>query len=162
MPFLTEKRRKIRLVPAVVFVYDCTRLFFLIAVLAIFLNPDLEFKIINLPMMMFIAPNALFPLMSFFLLIFFRQSRAFIPLYIIGKALCLLCLIVWMFYMLDKISGIREILWAVLLCVADFATIMGAVLQSGERTGETVIPETVIPAITISESAKTEETEGGE
>ena len=162
MLFFAEKRKNFRLVPAVVFIYDSSRLLFLIALSVIFLNPEFEFKIINLPMMMFMAPNALFPLMAFFLFVHFQESRVFIPLYIIGKALCLLCVIIWMFFTLRQISDIREIRWALFLCAADLATILGTVMLNGESAPEAAILKIEVQESSIPESTITESAEGGE
>ena len=132
------KAKKLRLVPAVIFIYDSARFFFLIALLAVFLVPDPEFKKINLPLMMFASPNALFPLMSFFLLIRFELSASFKPLYIIGKALCLLCVAIWLFFPIRQLSNIREILLALFLFAADLAAILGIAMLDEERPPESI------------------------
>ncbi|MCL1812473.1 MAG: hypothetical protein FWG29_02995 [Treponema sp.] len=126
------KFKNLRLVPAVVFIYDCSRLLFLVALSGVFLRPGPDLKSINFPLMMFVSPNALFPLISFFLLIRFDIFKAYIPLYITGKALCLVCLTVWLFFGLRQILGIREILWPVFLSAADLASIMGTALYNTE------------------------------
>ena len=159
------KIRSLRLVPAVVFIFDCSRLLFLVALSGVFLRPGPDFKSINLPLMMFVSPNALFPLISFFLLIRFDISKAYIPLYITGKALCLICLTVWLLFTLRQISDIRAVLWAVFLSAADLATIMGMALHSEEYPQENTITEA--PAVevdTVSQAAPVSRAavEGGE
>ena len=121
------KIRHLRLVPAAVFIFDCSRFLFLLVILAVFLNTALDFKIVRLPLIMYASPNALFPLMSFFLLIRFNASRAFIPLYIVGKALCLLCVIIWILFSLKQKQGLfaPEVMWLMFLSAADLGTIMG-------------------------------------
>ena len=135
------KIKNLRLVPLVVFVFDCSRLLFLVALSGVFLRPGPDFKSINLPLMMFVSPNALFPLISFFLLIRFDISKAYIPLYITGKALCLVCLVAWLFFTLRQIFSIREILWSVFLSAADLATIMGIALKNAESFHENSVVE---------------------
>ena len=115
-------------VPMAVFIFDCSRFLFLLRLLALVPAPGSGFGNINLPLMMYAAPNALFPLMSFFLLIRFDVSRAYIPLYIIGKVLGLMCVLIWLFF----IRRIPEasIMWAVFLCAADAGTVMGTALRA--------------------------------
>ena len=121
--------KKIRLVPAVIFVYDCSRLYFLVLLLELFLRsrPDLGGNAI--PLTMYAVPNALFLVMSFFLLFRFEAFKAYVPLYVIGKSLCILCIMVWVFFASRQVSGLREIMWAVYLCAADAGTIAGTILQ---------------------------------
>ena len=123
--------KKFRLVPASVFIFDCSRFFFLLKLLQ--LNSGPFIGSIHLPLVMYASPNALFPLMSLFLLIRFDVSGAYIPLYITGKILAMLCLAVWMFFALEYIFGADKIMWAVFLCAADLGTIMGMATQKINR-----------------------------
>jgi hypothetical protein len=129
-----------RTVRTVVVVYDCSRLLFLLFLLTAFTGsgPAGMFRGAggNLPFMMYAAPHALFPLMSFFLLFRLEPSKAYIPLYITGKAFCILCLILWLTF-----SPAGEIpypmLWPVFIGAADLGTILGmVVLQSTFSRGE--------------------------
>jgi hypothetical protein len=87
----------------------------------------------NLPYLMYAAPQALFPLMSFFLLIRFDSSKAYIPLYMIGKILCLLCLLLWILFTLQRVQEIpRSMVWSFFIAAADIGTIMGMILQQTE------------------------------
>ena len=122
-----EKAKSFRLVPAVIFIYDCSRLFFLIVLLTFFLKSGPEFQIIKFPLLVYTSPNAIFPLMSLFLLVRFKLSRAFIPLYITGKSLSLLCMIIWIIISLRFVLNSTVFIWAVSLSVADLGTIMGMV-----------------------------------
>ena len=119
-----------RLVPAAVFMYDCSRLLFLLLLLNSQLNSGFGLYSGHIPLAMYTAPNALFPLMSLFLFIFPDRSRAYIPLYITGKAISLLCLIVWLFFAFRQILDTSRIMWAVFFCAADIGTIMGMLLQN--------------------------------
>ena len=116
-----------RIVPAAVFIYDCSRLFFMIVLLSVFLKPGTDYKIIRLPLIMFASPNALFPLMSFFLFVRFTASRAYIPLYITGKTLSMLCAAIWILISNKPAFNTQEILWVIFLSAADLGTIMGMV-----------------------------------
>jgi len=120
-----KKAKSFRLIPTVIFIYDCSRLFFLIALLGFFLKLGPESGIIKFPLLVYTAPNALFPLMSLFLLIHFDFSRAYIPLYITGKFLGLLCMMVWILFSLRFASHSSLLFWAVSLGAADLGTIMG-------------------------------------
>ena len=122
-----EKAKSFRLVPAVIFIYDCSRLFFLVALLMFFLRPGLESGIAKFPLLVYTSPNALFPLMSFFILIRINYSRAFIPLYITGKSLSLLCMMLWILFSLRFTPNSAVLKWAVSLSAADLGTIMGMI-----------------------------------
>ena len=119
------------------FVFDCLRLSFLLNLLAAFIgaSADLEgFEAANglrFPYMVYAAPNALFPLMSLFLLIRLAESKAFIPLYISGKAITAAALTVWIVMNGER----RELfLWAFFLGAADIAAAAGAALIGAARS----------------------------
>ena len=59
------------------------------------------------------------------MLIRFSASGAYVPLYITGKVLSMLCLIIWIFFSLRQIFNTRDILWAVFLFIAELGTVMG-------------------------------------
>lgn len=129
--------------------YDCLRLFFLLNLLSNFIaaaGPAGMFQTVlesaAFPFMAYAAPNALFPLMSFFLLIRFAESRAFVPLYITGKLISAAALAAW-----TAAAGLRQgsvsllMLWSSFWGAADIATAAGAALiQAAFRKGETVLP----------------------
>ena len=117
--------RNFRIVPGVVFIYDCFRLFFIMALLMLFLKPGTDHRALRIPFVMFASPNAFFPLMSFFLCIRFDASKAFIPLYITGKALSVLCAGVWVIVLFQAVFAKPDIIWVVFLCAADLGTVMG-------------------------------------
>jgi hypothetical protein len=123
-------RKASRLVPAAIFFYDCSRLLFLLTLLYTIQSTGLQMHISNLPLMMYSAPNALFPLMSFFLLIRSDGYGNFIPLYITGKVLALLCMLIWLFFVFQQIIDIRRVMWAIFFCAADLGTIMGMAMQN--------------------------------
>ena len=126
--------RKFRLVPAVVFIYDCSRLLFLIVLLTDFLKPVVDLGTVKVPLMMYASPSALFPLMSFFLLLRFEASRAYIPLYITGKFLSLLCIMIWVIFSFRQVVNVSDVLWGVFFSAADLGTIMGILTATGKNT----------------------------
>ena len=121
-----------RLVTAAIFVYDCSRLAFLISLLYTYLGTAPDSGNLTIPFMMYAVPNALFPLMSFFLFIRLDLYRAYIPLYITGKALALLCMLIWLLFTLQYLFDSGRVMWAVFFCAADLGTIMGVVMQNIE------------------------------
>ena len=171
MSEIEGKEKNLRIVPAVIFIYDCFRFLFLITVLAFFLRPDPELRISKLPLIMYASPNALFLLMSFFLLIRFEASRPYIPLYAIGKFLCVLSMIIWLFFTLEAqrdllfIQQFKEILWAMFLVAADLAAILGMVLQIEDAPQKsTMIAVSAAQAATVTQAAQplVSAAEGGE
>ncbi|MDR0447540.1 MAG: hypothetical protein LBH07_02610 [Treponema sp.] len=125
----TIRAKSLRLAPIAVLIYDCSRFLFLLMLLSIYQKPESPF---NLPLVMFTAPNALFPLMSFFLLVHFESSKAYKPLYIMGKSLSLLCIILWLIFTMHLILNIQRVLWAVFLGIADLGTISGIAVWNEE------------------------------
>jgi hypothetical protein len=77
---------------AVLFAYEMIRLLFLLF-LAYFLQLPISF-----PWPLYAVPNALFPLMTLFLLIRLPDYRAYIPLYIAGKISALAASLGWLFF----------------------------------------------------------------
>jgi hypothetical protein len=130
------KERSHLTVRAAVFVYDCSRLLFLLILLMAYLGPGpggMFQGADNLPYLMYSAPQALFPLISFFLLIRFDTSKLYIPLYLTGKILCLLCLLLWILFTLQRVQEIpRSVVWSFFIGAADIGTIMGMILQQIE------------------------------
>ncbi|MDR1307927.1 MAG: hypothetical protein LBK74_10190 [Treponema sp.] len=127
---MKEPRRTVR---TAVVIYDCSRLLFLVILLAAFTGsgPAGLFRGMgrNLPFMMYAAPQALFPLMSFFLLIRLEISKPYIPLYITGKAIGIMCLIFWLAAAFGPAGEIpRSMSWALFMGAADLGTILGMVL----------------------------------
>jgi hypothetical protein len=124
-------------------VYDCLRLLFLLAFLAAFLaapgGPAGMFQglpEVSFPYIAFIAPNALFPLMSLFLLIRFGESKAFIPLYISGKVISAAALAGWIVSTVLRLKGFPPFMrWSFFLCTADLASVAGAVLLGLDGIG---------------------------
>jgi hypothetical protein len=148
-----------RTVRTAVVIYDCSRLLFLLILLSAFMGPGPagQFRStgLNLPFMMYAAPQALFPLMSFFLLIRLEISKAYIPLYISGKGFCILCLALWLAAAFGPAGGIsRSVLWTFFMAAADLGTILGmVVLQPGRgTTGRDGVPDNGTSAPVFAET----------
>jgi hypothetical protein len=127
-----------------VFIYDCMRLFFLLTLLMIFTgNADGNVGMFQgapawrFPYMVYAAPNALFPLMSLFLLLRFAESRAFLPLYMTGKLISVAALAGWMVAVIIEGRNLYAARWSLFLGAADLASAVGAILL---RTAETAAP----------------------
>ena len=149
------KEKNFRLVPAVIFLYDCSRLYFLILMLPFFTFGQ-GFESVKFPFLAYFSPNVLFPLMSFFLLIRFEASKAFIPLYITGKSLSLLCMIIWILFALRGVSDFSMLFWSFSLCAADLGTIMGFATAAEPTAAE---PTAAEPTAARPTAETTEETE---
>jgi hypothetical protein len=140
------KERSRITVRTAVFVYDCSRLLFLLTLLTAYLGPGPVSMFQDaggtLPYMMYAAPQALFPLMSFFLLIRFEFSKAYIPLYMTGKILCLLCILVWMFFTIQKMRELPQFMvWSFFISAADIGSIMGMVLLQMQQSASADLPQ---------------------
>lgn len=160
MSDIWEKAKILRIVPAAIFFYDCFRLLFLFAMLVFFQMLYPEFRINNFPLIMYTSPNALFPMMAFFLLIRYKDSRPFIPLYITGKILCVLCMMIWLVFTLNArrdfifMEQFKKILWVLFLITADLAAIMGMILQIEETPQISTVIEAAQPAVGAAEGGE--------
>ncbi|MDR1388533.1 MAG: hypothetical protein LBJ31_00960 [Treponema sp.] len=112
------------------FAYDCLRLFFLLAILLPL--SDFDPPRAGIPLLMYAAPNALFPLMSLFLLIRFEASKQYIPLYATGKLVVLACVVVWLFFDLHLAGMRRPLFWA-FIGAADLGSLGVMALLKGEE-----------------------------
>ncbi|MDR1506187.1 MAG: hypothetical protein LBI67_03705 [Treponema sp.] len=122
-----------------IFLYDCLRVFFLLALLAIAAGdpsgPGGMFQgapdVIRFPHVLYAAPNALFPLMSLFLFMRPAGSMAFIPLYITGKAVATAALSGWVLFACLKPQGLPPVaLLFLFLGAADVTSMAGMALFS--------------------------------
>jgi hypothetical protein len=77
---------------AVLFAYEMIRLLLLLF-LGYFLQPPVSF-----PWPVYAVPGVLFPLMTLFLLIRLPEYKAYLPLYITGKAAALAACLGWLFF----------------------------------------------------------------
>jgi hypothetical protein len=130
-----------------IFFYDILRVFFLLALLAGVTGdpsgPGGMFQGapggLSFPYMVYAAPNALFPLMSLFLLIRPGESTAFIPLYMTGKVISVTALAGWALFAFLKLKSFPPfMLLFFFLGAADLTTVAGMALLNlalGGRAG---------------------------
>ncbi|MDR2768099.1 MAG: hypothetical protein LBB82_07215 [Treponema sp.] len=120
-----------------IFFYDILRVFFLLALLAGVTGdpsgPGGMFQGapdgLRFPYMVYAAPNALFSIMSFFLLIRSGESKAFVPLYITGKVISVTALVSWALFAFLKLRGFPPfMLLLFFLGAADLTTVAGTAL----------------------------------
>jgi hypothetical protein len=121
------------------FVCEFFRLIVLLGVLAV-LRPLYEisggggFTNRFFPYVVCVVPNALFPLMTYFLWIRLSLYRSYVPLYIAGKTITLVSLIGWAVFSFRGIIaalniGARGILgFTLLLTAVDIFSVLGGVL----------------------------------
>jgi hypothetical protein len=83
--------------------YDLLRLLGLLWILpALIIIPE-TMGGIGVPLAVYAAPNVLFPLMSFFLLVKPEEHRPFVPLYLAGKAVAIVANLGWFFSSLGQL-----------------------------------------------------------
>jgi hypothetical protein len=116
-------------------IYDVFRLLVLAVLVALFAGPKDNTLAGVFPYMIYAAPNCLFPLMSLFLFLKFREYRVFLPLYMAGKTVGAAALIGWMGFQAPLLTvniaaNFPASLWylalSLLLFSADIGTILGA------------------------------------
>ncbi|MDR1929874.1 MAG: hypothetical protein LBQ44_04505 [Treponema sp.] len=129
--------KEYRAVRTIIFIYDCSRLLFLLSLISAFLfvnpaGPAGMFRGspgimgLSFPFLVYAAPNALFPLMSFFLMVRFELSKAYIPLYITGKLIVLSAAAVWFFFVLTRTKELpRTALPVFMMGAADLGSVLG-------------------------------------
>ncbi|MDR2144230.1 MAG: hypothetical protein LBP29_07665 [Treponema sp.] len=120
-----------------IFFYDSLRIFFLLALLVRVTGdpsgPGGMFQGtpdgMRFPYIIYAAPNALFPLMAFFLLIRPAESAAFVPLYITGKIISMAALAGWVLFAFLKLRSLPPfILLFFCLGAADITAAAGTAL----------------------------------
>jgi hypothetical protein len=120
-----------------IFFYDILRVFFLLTLLAGVTGdpsgPGGMFQGapdgLRFPYMVYASPNALFPLMSLFLLIRPGRSKTFAPLYMTGKVISAAALAGWAFFAFLKLRGFPPFMRLFFfLGAADLTTVAGTVL----------------------------------
>jgi hypothetical protein len=126
-----EKIKPLRLA---LLIYDVLRLAALALLVALFTGPGNNTLAGAFPYIVYAAPNCLFPLMSLFLLVRPREHRAYLPLYMAGKALGVMVFMGWMGFQaplfgVNIAADFPASLWylglSLLLFFADIGTILG-------------------------------------
>ncbi|MDR3146167.1 MAG: hypothetical protein LBU21_07810 [Treponema sp.] len=118
------------------FIYDGIRLLLLIgfwAVLLPFFEADAAEAGGMLPVLVYTAPNALFPLMTLFLWLRFSAYDAYITLYIAGKAVIVAAGLGWLLFTLPGIDRGRigryiAGLWVAFLIITDTLSVTGCLM----------------------------------
>jgi hypothetical protein len=131
------------------FIYDMFRLVLVVGLLQAFVRSREETGAEIFPYLVYAAPNALFPMMALFLWVNLETYRAYLPLYMGGKAVTLAALAGWAVFSVNR----RFVLFladapflliglVLFLILLDLGTILGVfrlsrVLQNGaSRNGE--------------------------
>jgi len=81
------------------FIYEFARFMLMIVMFAIPLQQGGVF-----PYAVYISPNALFPLMTYFLYIRFELYRSYIALYIAGKIIAVISSILWLIFSFSDLT----------------------------------------------------------
>ncbi|GHT77832.1 hypothetical protein FACS1894130_03420 [Spirochaetia bacterium] len=81
-----------------ILIYDLLRLVFMIRVIVMFAYPQEAKEALAFPLLVYIAPNALFPLMVLFLLLKPEEYRPYILLYMAGKVLAVAANLGWVIF----------------------------------------------------------------
>jgi hypothetical protein len=118
----------------VIFLYDLIRLPALLWVLpALLVMPETAGDI-GVPLAVYAAPNALFPLMALFLLLKPAEYRPFVPLYLAGKAAAVAANLGWFFASVGRLraalpGGVYGVLYTLgfllFLAVLDALSVLG-------------------------------------
>jgi hypothetical protein len=115
------------------FIYDSIRLLLLIGfwvILLPFLGGEAAESGRMLPISVYAAANALFPLMTLFLWLRFSTHKAYITLYMAGKAVIVAAGLGWLFFTLPGIDEDRFRryvvgMWVLFLIIADLLSLAG-------------------------------------
>jgi hypothetical protein len=79
----------IKLLKPALFIYECARII-VVSTYMVFQGNQAGF-----PVIAFAAPSALFPLIALFIWLDASRYRVYLPLFVAGKILCILSLLVW-------------------------------------------------------------------
>jgi hypothetical protein len=131
---MMEPYRPLRLI---FFVFDFIRLAAMISLLMTVVSPaDSEGGGV-FPYVFYTVPNGLFPLISFFLLFRLNAHKPYIALYMAGKILAVVAVLVWLVFSLPHIRGallavprhtFTVIGTVLLLSIGDIFTVLGGVI----------------------------------
>jgi hypothetical protein len=140
-----------RLLRLVFFIYDFFRLVIMTSLLVMFSQLTSPDEGGLFPYVFYAVPNGLFPLMSFFLCVNFRDYKPYIALYMAGKVLAVVSVMAWFVFSFPRIAlsfsaGSRTtfVVAGIALClsVGDvFSVLSGALLRKRvPAPGEPAIP----------------------
>jgi hypothetical protein len=139
---------------AVVFVYEVCRLLVLLGVFAAFSPVDETM----FPSLLYVVPNALFPLMTCFLWLDLERYTAYLPLYMAGKVIGVVAIAGWYIvsfpYIIETVqqtgSGIVVVALFV-LAVADTLSILGGCMIQNKIKLATQAPGDKVVALSEQE-----------
>lgn len=103
------------------FIYDFFRLLFMLELLIAVLPLGNTSTASWFPYLVYVVPNALFPLMGFFLLIRPQEYKAYIPLYLAGKIIVIVSIFGWTIFSFKNI-------FTSTISTQEFITLLGFVL----------------------------------
>jgi hypothetical protein len=98
------------------------------------------------------APNALFPLMAFFLLVRFEEHKPYIFLYMAGKAVAITTILGWFIFSMQKVSPalaedpaktLYTLGFTLILAALDGLSVLGCMaltLAPAEKRGKAPVP----------------------
>jgi hypothetical protein len=144
-----------------ILIYDLLRLFGILWILpGLMIVPEAEGGII-FPLFVYGAPNALFPLMGFFLVVNVEDYKPFTFLYIAGKAIAITANLGWFFFSLPRLpealiantlGTIFTLGFLLILAVLDALAVLGVSVCIIKRRGEVIPAEgdsiAAVPAVT--------------
>jgi hypothetical protein len=105
------------------FVYEFFRFMIMIGIFAVFrpwqgIAGSGAFVESLFPYVIYVVPNALFPLMTYFLWIRFSLYKAYLALYIAGKTIVVVSIIGWSVFSFQSIITSNSMEWTSVLIVA--------------------------------------------
>ena len=118
-----------------VFIYEILRLLLLSGILTFLAEPESVIRGGIFPYLVYLSPNALFPLMSLLLLLRLNEYRNYLQLYLVGKIAAVTLYIVWtIFYFPPELGFMKAgsfAEWMILLggaffiCLGDTLSVFG-------------------------------------
>jgi hypothetical protein len=139
----------------VFFIYDFFRLVIMTSLLVMFSQLTSPNESGLFPYVFYAVPNGLFPLMSFFLCVNFRDYKPYIALYMAGKILAVVSVVAWFVFSLPRIAlsfsaGSRSIFavagTVLLLAVGDAFSVFGGAIVKKQIPDAAPPREPEIPA----------------
>jgi hypothetical protein len=116
------------------FVYDLFRLLILIGVITVFFPLNEILSSGSFPYLLYVVPNALFPLMACFLWLQLASYKPYISLYMAGKTIAVASLVVWYVFsfralateaLLEMLGSMVLLGVTLFLLVADALSVLG-------------------------------------
>jgi hypothetical protein len=146
-----------------IFIYDVIRLLGMLLILPLLAPPQAESGF-PFPFLVYTAPNALFLLAAFFLLVRFEEYVSYAYLYIAGKAVAITANLGWFFFSLQRLGPalnenalktLSALGFLLFLASFDALSVLGMSalvihILSGSKEGSKTADVAVIPAYTVA------------